>query len=96
MINILRMSWPRDDRDIARLAIFTAVYLHKVDTIALHDLGQALSDAADRHRIPRYCDNSQLVRIMQRLGWRKVGYAGEGSHRSPRYVRTAADNAKAA
>lgn len=96
MIDILRMSWPQDDRDIARLAIFTAVHLRRVDSVALHDLGEALSDAADRHRIPRYCDNSQLVRIMQRLGWRKDGYSGEGSHRSPRYVRAAAGDAKAA
>ena len=80
------------DRHICHLALFTAAQLRRVDSIALADLGQILGDAADRRRVPRFTDNSQLVRIMQRLGWQKRGYAGEGASKSPLYVRVATAN----
>lgn len=84
------------DRHVCRLALFAAAQLRCIDSIALADLGQILGDAADRRRVPRFTDNSQLVRIMQRLGWQKQGYAGEGAARSPLYVRVAASNMREA
>lgn len=78
-----------DDRHLARLALFAAKTLRNVDSIALHDLGEALDEAADRGCIHPFSDNSELVRIMQRLGWRKDGYAGKGGNRSPLYHRVA-------
>ncbi len=84
------------DRHICRLALFTAAQLRRTDSIALADLGQILGEAADRRRVPRFTDNSQLVRIMQRLGWQKQGYAGEAACKSPLYVRVAASNMREA
>lgn len=78
-----------DDRHLARLALFAAALLRDNDAVALHDLGEALDRAADRRCIHPYRDNSELVRIMQGLGWQKQGYAGEGAARSPVYVRAA-------
>lgn len=77
------------DRQLARLALFTAKRLRNVDRISLRDLGNALDRAADRGRIRPFSDNSELTRIMQRLGWHKIGYAGDGADRSPLYARTA-------
>lgn len=79
-----------DDRATARIALFTAGLLRRVDEIALHDLAQHLTLAADAGRVPRFRDNSHLVRIMNRLGWRKHGYAGEAPCRSPVYRRVTA------
>lgn len=78
-----------DDRHTSRIAIYAAFRLYRVDSISLHDLRELLDLAADRGRIPPVSDNSQLVRIMQRLGWRKHGYAGESAARSPLYCRVA-------
>lgn len=78
-----------------RIALFTAKLLRNANEVALYDLGQQLTEQAKTGRIPRYQDNSHLVRIMRHLGWRKQGYVGEGYTRSPRYVRAAAP-AKAA
>ncbi|MFZ2995924.1 hypothetical protein [Sphingobium sp.] len=80
-----------DARTTARIALFTAALLRRVDEIALHELGEHLIAAADKGRVPRFSDNSHLVRIMNRLGWRKHGYAGDGATRSPVYRRVAAD-----
>lgn len=71
----------------ARIAIHAAALLRDRNSIALRDLGQMLTAAAQAGRIPAYLDNSHLARIMRRLGWRKNGYAGEGYDRSPVYVR---------
>lgn len=73
----------------ARIALYTARHLAHVNEVALYDLGRHLADAAQEGRIPRYTDNSHLVRVMRRLGWRKEGYVGEGFARSPRYIRVA-------
>ena len=73
----------------ARIAIYAAGLLRHVDEVALRDLGLRLKEAAQEGRIPRYRDNSHLVRIMRRLGWRKDGYAGAGHDRSPVYRRVA-------
>lgn len=77
------------ERPLARLALFAASILRDTDTVALRDLGLALDEAADRGCIHPWRDNSELVRIMQRLNWQKVGYAGEGQGRSPLYRRVA-------
>ncbi|WP_313800945.1 hypothetical protein [Sphingobium sp.] len=90
MMMLTSLAIVPDDRAIAKIALFTACLLRNVDAVALRDLGDALAVAAGRGCIPRYADNSQLVRIMQRLGWRKDGYAGGGNRRSPRYVRISA------
>ncbi|MGW8201931.1 hypothetical protein ACWGM0_05200 [Sphingomonas bisphenolicum] len=79
----------REDRATATIALYAAALLRNVDAVALRDLGEALATAAAHDCIPRFEDNSHLVRIMQRLGWRKQGYAGEGRCRSPLYVREA-------
>ena len=79
-----------DEAVTARRAIFTTRLLRNTDEIALHDLGEQLTAAADLGRVPRYSDNSHLVRIMQRLGWQKQGWAGQGAMRSPVYRRVAA------
>jgi len=71
----------------ARIALFATGYLRAANEIPLRELGIALRDAADQGRIPLYRDNSHLVRIMRKLGWRKDGYAGEGYERSPLYRR---------
>lgn len=73
--------------DLASIAQFAASILRDADTVALRDLGQALKEAADCGCIRPYNDNSELVRIMQFLGWHKDGYVGDGACRSPRYVR---------
>jgi GNAT superfamily N-acetyltransferase len=83
------LTIPPDDRHTARIAIYAAFRLYRVDGIALRDLRALLDRAADRGHIPHVTDNSQLVRIMQRLGWRKDGYAGEDAARSPFYRRVA-------
>lgn len=82
-----------DDITVARIALYTASLLRNVDQVALRDLGQRLAAAARDDCIPRYADNSQLVRIMQRLGWRKTGYDGEGRGSSPVYRRVASAQA---
>lgn len=79
-----------DEAVTARIAIFTSRLLRNTDEIALHDLGEKLARAADLGRVPRYSDNSHLVVIMQRLGWQKQGWTGEGAIRSPVYRRVAA------
>lgn len=79
----------REDRATARIALYAAALLRNVDSVALRDLGEALATAAAHDCIPRFAGNSHLVRIMQRLGWRKQGYAGAGRRRSPVYVREA-------
>ncbi|MBG6116235.1 hypothetical protein IWY39_002599 [Sphingobium sp. JAI105] len=76
-----------DDIAVARIALYVASILRNVDQVALRDLSDRLATAARDDCIPRYADNSQLVRIMQRLGWRKHGYVGEGRGRSPLYRR---------
>ena len=76
-----------DDIAVARIALYAASILRNVDQVALRDLGERLATAARDDCIPRCADNSQLVRIMQRLGWRKDGYDGEGRGRSPLYRR---------
>ncbi|MGE4324193.1 MAG: hypothetical protein AB7E60_14350 [Sphingobium sp.] len=75
------------DLATAQIALYAAALLRNVDAVALRDLGDALHAAARDDIIPRHMDNSHLVRIMQRLGWRKSGYAGLGNERSPLYVR---------
>lgn len=85
-----------DDRHLGRLALFAAKTLRNVDQVALHDLGEAMDQAADRGCIHPFRDNSELTRIMQRLGWQKVGYAGEGERRSPLYARVPSSQARAA
>ncbi|MEC7931256.1 MAG: hypothetical protein VX205_00185 [Pseudomonadota bacterium] len=77
----------RTERVTARIALYAAALLRNVDAVALHDLGIALATAAAHDCIPRYSDNSHLVRIMQDLGWQKDGYAGAGATRSPLYRR---------
>jgi hypothetical protein len=78
-----------------RIAIFTAKLLRDANEVALYTLGRKLIEHAQTGRIPRFTDNSHLVRIMRRLGWHKDGWIGEGHARSPRYVRATAP-AKAA
>lgn len=73
----------------ARIALYTAALLRDTNEVALHDLGGRLHTAAQEGRIPSYQDNSHLVRIMRRLGWRKQGYTGDGMARSPLYRRVA-------
>lgn len=73
----------------ARIALFAAALLRDTNEVALHDLGGRLYTAAQEGRIPLYSDNSHLVRIMRRLGWRKAGYRGVGLTRSPLYRRVA-------
>lgn len=77
----------RTERATARIALYATALLRNVDAVALHDLGIALATAAAHDCIPRYSDNSHLVRIMQDLGWHKDGYAGAGATRSPLYRR---------
>jgi hypothetical protein len=71
----------------ARITLYTAALLRDTNEVALHDLGGRLYTAAQEGRIPLYSDNSHLVRVMKRLGWRKVGYTGDGLARSPLYRR---------
>lgn len=70
-----------------RIALYTAKLLRDANEVALYDLGRILAEQAKAGRIPRYTDNSHLVRIMRHLGWRKDGYVGDPAVRSPRYVR---------
>lgn len=77
----------REERATATIALYAAALLRNVDSVALRDLGEELATAAAHDCIPRFADNGHLVRIMQRLGWRKHGYAGAGRRRSPVYVR---------
>lgn len=76
----------------ARIAIFVTSLLRDTNEVALRDLGRTLTEHAREGRVPLYTDNSHLVRIMRKLGWRKDGYTGEGFERSPRYVRVATAN----
>ncbi|MGE4324124.1 MAG: hypothetical protein AB7E60_14000 [Sphingobium sp.] len=76
-----------DDRTTAQIALYAAALLRNSDAVALSALGNALTAAARDDIIPHYTDNSHLVRIMQRLGWRKDGYVGAGRSRSPLYIR---------
>lgn len=78
-----------DERETARIALFAGACLRDANTVALRGLGDVLAQAAARGCIPLFTDNSQLVRIMQRLGWEKAGYEGEGGARSPVYRRIA-------
>lgn len=78
-----------DDLATARIAIRAAKILRDVDRVALADLRAALDAEAGRGACPPVQDNSHLVRVMQRLGWRKHGYTGEGRRRSPFYIRVA-------
>lgn len=73
----------------ARIALHAAKLLRDRNSVALRELGLALKEAADAGRIPLYADNSHLSRIMQRLGWYKLGYEGAGYERSPLYARRA-------
>lgn len=89
MTHMSPITRPSADAHIARLALCAASILRDIDAVALRDLGEALDAKADQGRIHPFADNSQLVRIMQRLGWRKDGYVGEGAGRSPLYRRVA-------
>ncbi|MEA3390590.1 MAG: hypothetical protein U9R64_15120 [Pseudomonadota bacterium] len=73
----------------ARIALHAAKLLRDRNDIALRDLGSALKEAAEAGRIPPVSDPSHLARIMRRLGWHKIGYAGTGYERSPLYARRA-------
>lgn len=71
----------------ARIALHVARILREVNQVALRDLGLNLRAAAHQGHVPLFRDNSHLVRIMRKLGWKKDGYAGEGYERSPLYRR---------
>ena len=81
------LTFKDEAKATARIALFAVRHLRSVNEVALRALGQDLTAAADDGRIPRFRDNSHLVRIMRKLGWRKDGYAGEGYERSPLYRR---------
>jgi hypothetical protein len=83
------LTFMDEARATIRIALFVAGYLRAANEIPLRELGIALRAAADEGRIPLYRDNSHLVRIMRKLGWKKNGYAGEGFERSPLYRRRA-------
>lgn len=76
-----------DDLATARIAIRAARLLRDVDRVGLAALRDALDAESARGACPPLNDNSHLVRVMQRLGWRKHGYTGEGRRRSPLYIR---------
>lgn len=83
-----------DDLATTRIAIRAAKILRDVDRIALADLRDALDAASATGACPPVQDNSHLVRVMQRLGWRKHGYTGEGRRRSPLYIRVPTPQAR--
>lgn len=74
----------------ARIAFHAAKLLRDRNDVPLRELGIALKEAAVAGRIPAVTDPSHLSRIMRRLGWHKIGYAGTGYERSPLYARCAA------
>lgn len=76
-----------DDLATARIAIRAARLLRDVDRVGLAALRDALDAEVRRGACPPLRDNSHLVRVMQRLGWRKHGYTGAGRRRSPLYIR---------
>lgn len=78
-----------DDLATARIAIRAARLLRDVDRVGLAALRDAIDAEARRGACPPLHDNSHLVRVMQRLGWRKHGYTDAGRRRSPLYVRVA-------
>lgn len=83
------LAFRDEEAATARIALHTARILRTVNQVALRDLGLNLRAAAHQGHVPLFRDNSHLVRIMRKLGWKKDGYTGEGYERSPLYRRVA-------